>query len=111
VFQWVEAQGGVAALEKQNIAKAHCLYHYLDSTDFYFNVIHKPVRSRMNVPFFLHDEALTAAFLAGAEAAGLKQLQGHKSIGGIRASLYNALPLKAVQALVAYMQDFEKRYG
>jgi phosphoserine aminotransferase len=111
VFKWIKAQGGVEALEQANIAKAGLLYGYLDGTGFYRNPIHAPVRSRMNVPFVLRDEALNDAFLKGADAAGLTQLKGHKSVGGMRASIYNAVPLKAVQDLVAYMQEFERRHG
>jgi phosphoserine aminotransferase len=111
VFKWIKAQGGVAAIERANIAKAELLYGYLDSTSFYNNPIHAPVRSRMNVPFILNDESLNDAFLKGADAAGLTQLKGHKSVGGMRASIYNAVPLEAVQALVSYMKDFEQRHG
>jgi phosphoserine aminotransferase len=111
VFKWIKAQGGVAALEQANIAKARLLYGYLDNSNFYRNPIHAPVRSRMNVPFILHDDALNDAFLKGADAAGLTQLKGHKSVGGMRASIYNAVPLEAVQSLVEYMQDFEQRHG
>ncbi|HTJ98446.1 MAG TPA: 3-phosphoserine/phosphohydroxythreonine transaminase [Bordetella sp.] len=111
VFKWIKAQGGVAAMERANIAKAELLYGYLDSTSFYNNPIHAPVRSRMNVPFILNDESLNDAFLKGADAAGLTQLKGHKSVGGMRASIYNAVPLEAVQALVSYMKDFEQRHG
>jgi phosphoserine aminotransferase len=111
VFKWIRKQGGVAAMEKANIAKAQALYGYLDSTDFYSNRVHPGVRSRMNVPFFLADETLNAAFLQQAEAAGLLQLKGHKSVGGMRASIYNAMPLEGVNALIAFMQDFERRHG
>ncbi|AOB32063.1 phosphohydroxythreonine aminotransferase [Bordetella sp. H567] len=111
VFKWIKAQGGVAAMERASIAKAELLYGYLDSTDFYRNPVHAPVRSRMNVPFILSDESLNDAFLKGADQAGLTQLKGHKSVGGMRASIYNAVPLEAVQALVSYMQDFERRHG
>ncbi|WP_454689432.1 3-phosphoserine/phosphohydroxythreonine transaminase [Achromobacter aloeverae] len=111
VFKWIKAQGGVAALEKANIEKADLLYGYLDSTSFYRNPVHAPVRSRMNVPFILHDESLNDAFLKGAEAAGLLALKGHKSVGGMRASIYNAVPLQAIQDLVAYLRDFEQRHG
>ncbi|OZI61533.1 3-phosphoserine/phosphohydroxythreonine transaminase [Bordetella genomosp. 11] len=111
VFKWIKAQGGVAAMERASIAKAELLYGYLDSTAFYRNPVHVPVRSRMNVPFILADESLNEAFLKGADEAGLTQLKGHKSVGGMRASIYNAVPLQAVQALVAYMQDFERRHG
>ena len=111
VFQWLKRQGGLAEIERRNIAKAELLYGYLDSTDFYLTKVEKPFRSRMNVPFFLRDESLNEAFLEGAKAAGLLQLKGHKSVGGMRASIYNAMPLKGVQALVAFMKEFERRHG
>jgi phosphoserine aminotransferase len=111
VFKWIKAQGGVEALEQANIAKARLLYGFLDNSGFFRNPIHAPVRSRMNVPFVLRDESLNDAFLKGADAAGLTQLKGHKSVGGMRASIYNAVPLKAVQDLVAYMQEFERNHG
>ncbi len=107
-FQWLKRQGGVAAMEQQNIAKAKLLYDFLDSSSFYSNKVARDCRSRMNVPFFLADESLNDAFLAGAKAAGLLQLKGHKSVGGMRASIYNAMPIEGVQALVNYMQTFEK---
>jgi phosphoserine aminotransferase len=107
VFQWLKRQGGVAAIEQRNIEKAALLYDYLDSTDFYVNRVVKECRSRMNVPFFLRDESLNGAFLSGANERGLLQLKGHKSVGGMRASIYNAMPLEGVQALVAYMKAFE----
>ena len=118
IFQWVKQQTetladgtvlrGVAAMELRNKTKAELLYSYLDSSDFYSNKVAKDCRSRMNVPFFLADESRNEAFLAGAQAHGLLQLKGHKSLGGMRASLYNAMPLAGVQALVAYMQNFER---
>jgi phosphoserine aminotransferase len=107
-FQWLKRQGGVAAMEQQNIAKAKLLYDFLDSSSFYSNKVAHDCRSRMNVPFFLADESRNDAFLAGAKAAGLLQLKGHKSVGGMRASIYNAMPIEGVQALVSYMQAFEK---
>ena len=107
-FQWLKRQGGVAAMEQRNIAKAKLLYDFLDSSSFYSNKVAHDCRSRMNVPFFLADESLNDAFLAGAKAAGLLQLKGHKSVGGMRASIYNAMPIEGVQALVNYMQAFEK---
>jgi len=107
VFQWLKRQGGVAEMEKRNIAKAAMLYDYLDSTGFYQNRVDREHRSRMNVPFYLKDETLNTAFLAGAKEHGLLQLKGHKSVGGMRASLYNAMPIEGVQALVAYMKEFE----
>jgi phosphoserine aminotransferase len=107
-FQWLKRKGGVAAMEQQNIVKAKLLYDFLDGSSFYSNKVAHDCRSRMNVPFFLADESRNDAFLAGAKAAGLLQLKGHKSVGGMRASIYNAMPIEGVQALVSYMQAFEK---
>ncbi|WP_295760532.1 3-phosphoserine/phosphohydroxythreonine transaminase [Undibacterium sp.] len=106
VFQWLKRQGGVAAMEQKNIAKAKLLYDYLDASDFYLNRIAKECRSRMNIPFFLRDETQNTAFLAAAKERGLLQLKGHKSVGGMRASIYNAMPIEGVQALVTFMQEF-----
>jgi phosphoserine aminotransferase len=111
VFQWLKKQGGVAAMERRNIEKASLLYDYLDATDFYSNNIAKDCRSRMNVPFFLSNESLNDAFLAGAKERGLLQLKGHKSVGGMRASVYNAMPIEGVLALVDYLKEFEKKHG
>ena len=112
-FQWLKRQtvgalSGVAAMEQRNIAKAALLYDFIDSSSLYVNKVAKDCRSRMNIPFFLRDESRNEAFLAGAQAAGLLQLKGHKSVGGMRASIYNAMPLEGVQALVNHMRDFEK---
>ncbi len=111
VFQWLKWQGGLAAIERQNIAKAELLYGCLDASDFYLTRVEKPFRSRMNVPFFLRDESLNDAFLAESKAAGLLQLKGHKSVGGMRASIYNAMPLAGVQALVGFLKEFERKHG
>ncbi|MBH9576357.1 3-phosphoserine/phosphohydroxythreonine transaminase [Inhella proteolytica] len=116
VFEWAlgfEYAGlrGLAALEAQNRDKAALLYGFLDRSALFFNPVRPDVRSRMNVPFFLRESGLTDTFLAQAGAAGLLQLKGHKSKGGCRASLYNAMPLAGVQALVDFMQDFERRHG
>ena len=111
VFRWLLAQGGLAAIETANIAKARLLYDFIDADGFYENRVEPASRSRMNVPFLLRDDALGEAFLAGANAAGLTQLKGHKSVGGMRASLYNAMPLAGVQSLVDYMRDFSARNG
>ena len=108
VFQWLKRQGGMAAIEQRNVAKAALLYSAIDGSQLYQNRVAPDCRSRMNVPFFLSDESLNDAFLAGAKAHGLLQLKGHKSVGGMRASLYNAMPLEGVQALVDYMHEFEK---
>jgi phosphoserine aminotransferase len=108
VFQWLKKNGGIAAMEQRNIAKAQLLYDFLDSSSLFENRVAKDCRSRMNVPFFLRDESRNDAFLTGAKAANLLQLKGHKSVGGMRASIYNAMPLEGVQALVAFMREFEK---
>lgn len=111
VFEWLLAKGGVAAIEQQNIAKANLLYNYLDSSDFYYNNIRVANRSRMNIPFRLRNEDLNDAFLKGADARGLLQLKGHRMVGGMRASIYNAMPIAGVQALIAYMTDFAQQHG
>ncbi|MDC8757527.1 3-phosphoserine/phosphohydroxythreonine transaminase [Janthinobacterium fluminis] len=109
VFQWLKRQGGVAAMEKRNIDKAALLYAALDADDFYQNRVAKAYRSRMTIPFFLRDESKNEAFLAGAKQRGLLQLKGHKSVGGMRASIYNAMPIEGVQALVDYLNEFAGR--
>ncbi|HWI81266.1 3-phosphoserine/phosphohydroxythreonine transaminase [Ramlibacter sp.] len=111
VFKWLKAQGGLAAIEQHNARKAALLYDYLDRSSFYRNTVAREDRSLMNVPFRLRDEALDASFLEGAQQRGMVQLKGHRSVGGMRASIYNAMPLEGVQALVAYMQEFEARHG
>ena len=111
VFKWLLAKGGVPAIEKENIRKAKALYDYIDDSAFYQTRVHSSVRSRMNVPFFLVDESLNSQFLAQADAAGLLQLKGHKSVGGMRASIYNAMPFEGVQALITFMKEFERRHG
>jgi phosphoserine aminotransferase len=111
VFRWIRDRGGLAAMEVHNRAKAALLYDFLDRSAFYRSPVQRDCRSLMNVPFKLADEALDAAFLKGAEARGLVQLKGHRSVGGMRASIYNAMPVEGVQALVAYMQEFERSHG
>jgi phosphoserine aminotransferase len=120
VFQWIKRQcettsegelTGLAAIEARNIAKAKLFYDYVDASGYYVNKVAVNCRSRMNIPFFLPDDALNEPFLAGAKDAGLLQLKGHKSVGGMRASIYNAMPLAGVQALVAYMKDFAASHG
>lgn len=111
VFKWLKAQGGLAAIEKRNIEKAALLYDYLDRSDFYTSPIAVENRSRMNIPFTLKDSALDAEFLKQAQARGLLQLKGHRLLGGMRASIYNAMPIAGVQALLAFMQDFERGHG
>jgi phosphoserine aminotransferase len=111
VFEWLKEQGGVAAMEQRNRAKKERLYAFIDASGLYSNPIASAARSWMNVPFRLADERLDKDFLAGAEARGLLNLKGHRSVGGMRASLYNALGLDAVEALVGYMAEFEKERG
>ena len=111
VFEWLQRQGGLAAIEKRNIDKSALIYDYLDVTTFYANPVQREDRSRMNVPFRLRDESLDEAFLKGAKEAGMVQLKGHRAVGGMRASIYNAMPVEGVRTLVAYMKDFEQRNG
>lgn len=111
-FQWLKAQGGLGAMAERNRVKAELLYRTIDgSGGYYRNPIEPSARSRMNVRFTLHDAALDAAFLQESEVAGLLALKGHKALGGMRASLYNAVPPEAVEALVAFMRDFAQRHG
>ncbi|MGB4347417.1 MAG: 3-phosphoserine/phosphohydroxythreonine transaminase [Burkholderiaceae bacterium] len=111
VFEWLIAQGGLAVMEEKNKAKAALLYDYFDSTGFYRNPVDRADRSRMNVPFFLHDTALDAAFLHSAQQHGMLQLKGHRSVGGMRASIYNAMPVEGVRALVEFLKEFERSHG
>ena len=111
VFEWLLAQGGLAAIERKNIAKAALIYDYLDQSSFYRSAVRRSDRSRMNVTFRLADEAQDEAFVKGAAQRGMVQLKGHRAVGGVRASIYNAMPLAGVQALVAYMREFEQRHG
>jgi len=111
VFKLLKAKGGLAAMEKTNRQKAGLLYDYMDSTGFYNSPVAKENRSLMNIPFTLKDAALDEDFLKGAKGRGLVQLKGHRSVGGMRASIYNAMPVEGVQALVDYMKDFEKAHG
>ncbi|MET0383260.1 MAG: 3-phosphoserine/phosphohydroxythreonine transaminase [Burkholderiaceae bacterium] len=110
-FRWIKAQGGVAAMEAAAAEKAALLYAALDASGFYVNRVAPASRSRMNVPFFLRDGTLDDAFLAGAERRGLLALKGHKSVGGMRASIYNAMPVDGVRALVSWLREFEDSHG
>ena len=110
VFEWLKEQGGVAAMGAINQQKADLLYRYIDSSAFYANPVHPDYRSKMNVPFLLADSALDGKFLQLAEAQGLLGLKGHRFVGGMRASIYNAMPLEGVQALVSFMQEFEQKH-
>jgi phosphoserine aminotransferase len=111
VFRWIRDKGGLAAMAEHNRAKAAILYDFLDASGFYTSPVAKADRSLMNAPFRLPNEALDDAFLKGAQAQGMVQLKGHRSVGGMRASIYNAMPIAGVQALVAYMREFEARHG
>jgi phosphoserine aminotransferase len=111
VFKWLKAQGGLAAMGERNRVKAERLYAAIDGSGFYRNPVARECRSWMNVPFTLREAALEGAFATEARAAGLINLEGHRSVGGMRASIYNAMPLAGVEALIAFMRDFERRHG
>ena len=111
VFKMLKAKGGLAAMEQANRAKAKVLYDFLDTSSFFLSPVAKENRSLMNVPFTLRNAELDEEFLKGAKARNLAQLKGHKSVGGMRASIYNAMPIEGVQALVEYMTAFEKQHG
>jgi phosphoserine aminotransferase len=111
VYQHVNSLGGLSAMEAHNKTKAAVLYDYLDHSKFYSNPVAREDRSLMNVPFKLKDDALDDAFLKGAQAKGMVQLKGHRSVGGMRASIYNAMSIEGVKALVAYMHEFEKQHA
>ncbi|PWT75420.1 MAG: 3-phosphoserine/phosphohydroxythreonine transaminase [Proteobacteria bacterium] len=111
VLQWLKRKGGLGEMEKINISKAGLLYDLLDASSFYRSPVAREDRSRMNVPFTLRDETLDAEFLKQAQQHGLLQLKGHRSVGGMRASIYNAMPMEGVRALVDFMREFERRHG
>ena len=111
VFQWLKKLGGVGRMEQVNRAKAALLYDYFDQTEFYHSPVAKDDRSLMNIPFTLRNADLDKAFLKETEAAGLTQLKGHRSVGGMRASIYNAMPIEGVQALLQCMREFERKHG
>lgn len=111
VFEWLIEQGGLTAMQQLNRQKAELLYGYIDQSEFYANPIALDSRSIMNVPFTLKDSSLEKTFLQESEAAGLLNLAGHRSVGGMRASIYNAVPLEGVQALVDFMQHFAQKHG
>jgi phosphoserine aminotransferase len=111
VFQWLKKLGGLAKMAEINAAKARLVYDYLDQTEFYHSPVSKEDRSLMNVPFTLRNSKLDGEFLKEAERNGLTQLKGHRSVGGMRASIYNAMPTEGVRALVQFMRDFERSHG
>jgi phosphoserine aminotransferase len=111
VFEWIKDKGGLAAMERINAEKARLLYDFLDSSDFYASPVAKADRSRMNVPFTLRNPALDEEFLRQAKERGLVQLKGHRSVGGMRASIYNAMPIEGVRRLVEFMREFAVKHG
>ena len=108
MFEWLLEQGGVEAIYQQNLLKAQKLYEFIDQSDFYQNPVNKDNRSIMNVPFTLADSQLDKTFLAKADEAGLLNLKGHRTVGGMRASIYNAIDLATVEKLIKFMQQFEQ---
>ncbi|HEY6642915.1 MAG TPA: 3-phosphoserine/phosphohydroxythreonine transaminase [Povalibacter sp.] len=111
VFQWLKRNGGLAAMGERNRAKAELLYNAIDSSGFYRNPVAKDARSWMNVPFILANAELDKTFLSEAKSAGLVTLEGHRSVGGMRASIYNAMPIEGVRALVDFMGEFARKHG
>lgn len=111
VLEWIKEQGGVAPIEERNMRKARKLYDAIDASSFYSNPVAPEARSRMNVPFRLRDASFEKTFVQEAREAGLVTLEGHRSVGGMRASIYNAMPEAGVDALIAFMADFEQRHG
>lgn len=111
VFEWLLEQGGLTNMAEVNQLKSQCLYDAIDNSDFYSNPVHPSNRSKMNVPFTLADESLNTKFLEMSVDSGLQALKGHRSVGGMRASIYNAMPLEGVQTLVEFMQEFERKFG
>lgn len=111
VFDWLKARGGLAAMERTNIEKSQLIYDVLDASGFYRSPVDKADRSRMNIPFTLPDESLDEPFLKAAKQEGLIQLKGHRSVGGMRASIYNAMPIEGVRTLVGFMREFERKNG
>ena len=111
MLKWVNSKGGLKEIESRNIEKSTRLYNFIDYSDFFINNVDKNYRSRVNATFLLKDEKLNSTFLGEADKLGLKALKGHRAVGGMRASIYNAMPLDGINALIDFMQDFEKRYG
>ena len=110
VMEWLRKQGGIEAIEKRNIAKAELLYQAIDQSSLYRNPVQINCRSRMNIPFILENSDLDSLFLSQAEDNGMLSLKGHRSVGGMRASIYNAMPEEAVQALIQFMAEFERTH-
>ena len=111
VFKWLLKNGGLAEMEKRNAEKAKILYDFLDQSRLFKGTVEKKDRSVMNVPFVTGDKDMDAKFVAEAKAAGLENIKGHRTVGGMRASIYNAMPKAGVEKLVEFMADFEKKNG
>ena len=111
IFKWLKGQGGIEAIGETNRRKATLLYDAIDQSGYYKNPVARDCRSWMNVPFTIPNPELEKTFVAEASKAGLTNLEGHRSVGGMRASIYNAMPIAGVEALVAFMRDFQRRYG
>ena len=111
VFQWLKQLGGLAKMEEINVAKAKLVYDYLDETEFYHSPVAPEDRSRMNIPFTLRNNKLDEEFLKQAKSRGLSELKGHRAVGGMRASIYNAMPVEGVKSLVEFMKEFERKHG
>ena len=111
VFKWLKTQGGVKAMEQKNIEKAALLYDFIDNSSFYNNKVAIDYRSRMNVPFWLNNETLNKQFLNQSQQAGLLALEGHRYVGGMRASIYNAMPIEGIKTLINFMHKFEKEHS
>ena len=111
VFQWLKQLGGLPKIAQMNQAKASVLYDYLDQTEFYYSPVEKDDRSLMNVPFRLRNEQLNDEFLKQAKQRGMEELKGHRAVGGMRASIYNAMPIEGVKALVDFMHEFQAKNG
>lgn len=111
VFEWLKELGGVTTIAERNLRKAQLLYNFIDDSEFYSNPIHPDYRSKMNVPFLLADAQLDGEFLRRAESDGLLGLKGHRWVGGMRASIYNAMPIEGVEALVSFMREFEQKHA
>ena len=111
VLEWIKENGGIQAIEKQNIEKANMLYQFLDESELFFSNVRKEDRSLMNIPFLTKSDELNQLFVKEAEKEGLVTLKGHRSVGGMRASIYNAMPVEGVKALVEFMREFERKHS
>lgn len=111
ILRWVKSQGGVSAIQDNNKMKSSTLYNFVDESDFYLNKVATNCRSEVNVPFWLADETLNQKFLQESSAADLKSLKGHMAVGGMRASIYNAIPIEGIEALINFMREFERTHG